>query len=131
MKSIFPTAAETEIESALFTSGTIDNAAMMLSENAEIAETIDVGSQHLEVTLDILSALLPKHVISTLAKTTKTDTNMLEINMGRENIWMDSPKFNRHMGSDTFLKKKFFENFKEEEGVNVGISFFVFHGDKV
>lgn len=126
MKSIFPTAAETEIESALFISGTIDNAAMMLSENAEIAETIDVGSQHLEVTLDILL-----DVISTLAKTTKTDTNMLEINMGRENIWMDSPKFNRHMGSDTFLKKKFFENFKEEEGVNVGISFFVFHGDKV
>lgn len=82
MKSIFPTAAETEIESALFTSGTIDNAAMMLSDNAEIAETIDVGSQHVEVTLDILS-----DVISTLAKTTKTDTNILEINMGRENIW--------------------------------------------
>ena len=82
MKSIFPTAAETEIESALLTSGTIDNAAMMLSDNAEIAETIDVGSQHVEVTLDILS-----DVISTLAKTTKTDTNILEINMGRENIW--------------------------------------------
>lgn len=125
MKSIFPTDAETEIESALFTSGTIDNAAMMLSENAEIAETIDVGSQHVEVTLDILL-----DVISTLAKTTKTDTNILEINMGRENIWMDSPKFNRHVGSDT-LKKKFFENFKEEEVVNGGISFFVFHGDKI